>query len=243
MIVRLLPKALAAVLASLALLLLAGCMYPEDQSPGNNASAREAVLTVQDAVDRYREQTGLLPIQNADETIPQYEKYKVDFGKLKRLGYVSQVPGAAFESGGAYQFLIIDEETNPLVRLLDLTVFQSVAGVQKKVDEYRAGHANRNPAGDEVYPGFASVDFSKLGMKSLEIRSMYSRQTLNLLVDEAGQVFVDYGIDIATALNKAEVKPGANEDLRRMLIDASYFVPVRSPAYQLVNGEPTAVRS
>jgi len=241
--VRLLSRAIAAGLAILALFLLAGCMYPEDQSPGNNASAREAMLTVQDAVDRYFEQTGLLPIQNADETIPLYEKYKVDFGKLKRLGFIAQVPGAAFESGGAYQFLIIDEETEPLVRLLDLTVFQAVVGVQKKVDEYRGGHANRNPAGDEVYPGYASIDFSKLGMKSPEIRSMYSRQSLNLLVDEEGQVFVDYGIDIATALKKAEAKPGADEDLRRSLIEASYFVPVRSPAYRLANGEPTAVRN
>jgi hypothetical protein len=220
---------------------LTGCLYPDDQTPNSQASARESVLTVQDAVDRYKEQTGLLPIQNAKETDPLYEKYRVDFGKLKRMNFIVQIPSASYENGGSYQFLIIDEDTKPLVKLLDISVFQTVMDVQKKVDEYRSKRSNQNPAGVEIYPGFAIVDFNKLGTKAPDIKSVYSRQSLNLLVNPQGQVLVDYGIDIVTAIKKSGLQPQKDEDLRRQLIEASYFVPVRSPVYHLVDGEPQAV--
>lgn len=139
--------------------------------------------------------------------------------------------------------MIIDEETKPQVKLLDLATFQSINDIQKKINEYRASHGDRNPAGDEVYPGFPVVDFKKLGMKAPDIVSVYSRQTLNVLVDERGQAYVDYGIDIAAAVKKKESKPQSDEDLRRVLIDASYYVPVRSPVYHWIDGEPRAVPS
>jgi hypothetical protein len=240
---RKLPRAMTACLLILILTSMTGCLYPNDQTPGSQVSAREAVLTAQDAVNRYKEQTGLLPIQNAEQSVPLYEKYKIDFGKLKRMGFISQVPSAAFENGGAYQFLIIDEETKPQVKLLDLAVFQAVGNVQKKVDQYRLDHSNRNPAGDEVYPGFPEIDFGKLAMSVPDIRSMYSHQPLNLLVNDRGQVLVDYGIDIAAALKKLSAKPTVSEDLRRLLVEASYYVPVRSPSYHLVNGEPQAIQT
>jgi hypothetical protein len=41
-------------------------------------------------------------------------------------------------------------------------------------------------------------------------------------------------------LNKSKVKPDADKDLRTLLVDSSDFVPVKSPAYRLVNGEPQA---
>ncbi|MCD9021213.1 hypothetical protein [Cohnella silvisoli] len=240
---RKLMRIMTLSLLTLIIMSMTGCLYPEDQSPGSQVSAREAVLTVQDAVDRYKEQTGLLPIQNSEETVPLYEKYKVDFGKLKRMSFIAQVPSAAFENGGSYQFLIIDEETKPVVKLLDITVFQAVGDVQKKVDEYRRNHSNQNPAGNEIYPGFREVDFDKLVMSAPDIRSMYSHQSLNLLVNDSGQVLVDYGIDMATAVKKADAKPLQTADLRRVLIEASYFVPVRSPVYHWVNGEPQAVKA
>jgi len=228
-------------LAALLLVALTGCLYPEDRTPRNDATAREAVLTVQDAVDRYKEQTGVLPIQNADETVPLYEKYKVDLGKLKRMGYIGRIPSAAFENGGNYQFLVVDEETKPLVRLLDVTAFQAVDSVQKKMDQYRSSRGNRLAAGDEMYPGLRSVDFAKLGMKDPGVRSMFSNQTLNWLVDEQGKVYADYGIDIATAAKKAGTEPASNEDLRRVLVEESYYVPVRSPEYRWIDGDPQAI--
>lgn len=228
------------VLAAAAMLLLvsSGCLYPSDQTPGSNVSARNTVMAVQDAVDRYRESTALLPIQNADQSVPQFEKFKVDFGKLQRMGYIESIPKLAFENGGGYLFLVIDEETNPTVKLLDLSVHQAIAAVQQKVDTYRNG--GNDPAGAEAYPGFRYLDFDKLGMARPDIRSMYSQRPLELMMSDAGRVYADYGIDIAEALKKTETTPDADEDLRRRLVQASDFVPVVSPVYKWVDNSPQA---
>jgi hypothetical protein len=238
---RVFHRTVAAAVLSIALLSLSGCLYPNDQTSGGEASARESVLTIQDAVVRYFEQTGLLPIQNADQSVPLYEKYKIDLGKLQRTGYLGSVPSVAFEKGGHYQFLIIDEETKPQVKLLDLSLYQTVGDVQNKVNAYRKVNNNANPASTEVYPGFASIDLDKLGIKMPDVRSDYSNQPLNLIVNKEGQVFVDYGIDIATAIRKSESPPKADADLRRYLIDASYYVPVKSTVYHWVTDAPQAV--
>jgi hypothetical protein len=231
-----------AALAALAAMMLAlsGCLYPEEETPGRSASARQAVLAVQDAVDQYQKATGLLPIVSADESVPLYEKFKIDLGKLKRMDYLGSVPSDAFESGGNYQFLIIDEETKPAVKLLSIPVYQQAGDVQKKVDAYRDRHGGRPPEGDELYPGFWSVDFGELGMKDPGIRSMFSGQTLGMMTDAAGRVYADYGLDIATAVGKSGATPAAGDDLRRVLVDQSYYVPVKAPVYHWVNGEPQA---
>jgi hypothetical protein len=222
----------------LLLMAVSGCMYPQDQTPGQNVSAREAVLTVQDAVDRYKDKTGLLPIQNADASVPLYEKYRVDFAKMQRMGYLSSIPHDAYENGGSHVFLIIDEETKPQVKLLDLAVYQGIDGIQKKADEYRAAHAGNNPAGDEACPGFRFVDFGKLGSSKPNLTSMYSHRPLELIMDGKGKVYGDYAIDIAEALKKTNIHPIPDEDLRQRLADASYFVPVKSPVYRWVSGAP-----
>lgn len=229
----------AVLAAAVAMLLLSsGCLYPADQTPGSNVSVRNTVLAVQGAVDRYRESTELLPIQNADASVPEFEKFKIDFGKLQRMGYIESIPKLAFENGGGYLFLVIDEETNPTVKLLDLAVHQAIASVQKKVDAYRAGGGD--PTGTEAYPGFRYLDFDKLGMARPDIRSMYSKRPLELMLSDAGRVYADYGIDIAEALKKSETPPDADEDLRRRLVQVSDFVPVVSPVYKWVNDSPQA---
>ncbi|MBB6735768.1 hypothetical protein [Cohnella zeiphila] len=228
------------ILMAVTALALSGCLYPEEETPGNNASARQAVLSVQDAVDQYQKATGLLPIVSADESVPLYEKFKIDMGKLKRMDYLGSVPSVAFESGGNYQFLIIDEETKPTVKLLNISVYQNAGDVQTKVDAYMDKHGGEPPKGDELYPGFWSVNFDKLGMKEPKTNSMYSGQSLGFMTDASGRVYVDYGLDIATAVGKSGTSPAAGDDLRRSLVDQSYYVPVKAPVYHWVNGEPQA---
>ncbi|MBO9597744.1 MAG: DUF3939 domain-containing protein [Cohnella sp.] len=238
---RYISRIAALTLLIVPLLSLSGCLYPDDQTPGGEASARESVLTVQDAVDRYFEQTGVLPIENANEFTPLYEKYRINLDKLQRADYLGSVPPIAFEKGGRFQFLIIDEETKPQVKLLDLVVHQQVGEVQKKVVDYFASHKGVIPAGEQVYPGYVSVDFDKLGIDAPDIRSVYSRQPVNLIMDIAGKVYVDYGIDIVTAIGKSETPPNGDTDLRRYLIDASYYVPIKSAEYRWVDNAPQPV--
>lgn len=234
-------RPIAAAACAAWMLLATGCLYPQDQTPGNQASTRGAVAAVQDAVDRYQEATGVLPILNADASVPLYEKFKIDFAKMKRTGYLETVPKAAFESGGAYVFLIIDEETDPAVKLLDVAAFQAIASVQQQVDAYRKRNGDALPAGAEADPGFHYVDFDKLGTQPPKLSSVYSRRPLELMVDEQGRVYADYRVDIAEAMEKKPAEAAADEDLRRRLIEASDFVPVKSPVYREVDGMPQAV--
>jgi len=233
-------RAAALAILVLAMTALSGCLYPDDATPGHDASDRQAVLAVQDAVDRYKEATGLLPIVSAGESTPVYEKFKIDLGKLKRMDYLGSIPAAAFENGGHNQFLVIDEETKPTVKLLNIPAFQQATTVQGKVDAYMDKHGGKPPLGEERYPGFWSVDFKKLSASEPDVRSMYSGQSLSFLTDEAGRVYYDYALDIATAVRKSGKTPSADEDLRRVLVDESYYVPVKSPVYAWASGEPVA---
>ncbi|RUS48164.1 hypothetical protein [Cohnella sp. AR92] len=235
-------SAAIAVMASAALT-LSGCMYPEEQTPGNSSSARQAVLTVQDAVDQFQQGTGLLPIVSADESVPRYEKFKIDLAKLKRMDYLGSIPKAAFENGGKDQFLLLNEETDPEVKLLDIVVYQKAVDVQRKVDAYMDSHGGEIPAGEERYPGFWALDADELGSKLDAVKSMYSGQSLDYMVDEKGEVYLDYALDIATAIGKAGAAPAADADLRSYLVDESYYVPVKAPEYRWKDEQPLAVVS
>lgn len=224
------------------LLALTGCMYPKENTPGGMASAREAVLIVQDAIDRYYADKEVLPIHNADQTVPVYEKYRIHFGRLKSSGYLANVPPAAFESGGSNQFIIIDEETKPTVKLLDLVVFQAVADMQKKVDQYRMNNAQNVPAGEDRYEDFTVIDYKRLGTKEPTVLSMFSRNPLELLLDKNGQVYADYAFDLMTAVQKSGATPQPDTDMRHYLIDQSYYVPVKSPVYYWKDGAPIPVQ-
>jgi hypothetical protein len=231
-------RAQAAVLIASAL--LTGCLYPQDRLAQNRMPPRDAVWLVQAAVDDYRRDTGLLPIKNADPDTPRYEKYVVDLAKLKRTGYVTDLPAAAFEKGGNYYFLVLDEETEPIVRLMNITVLQQLNDLQERVNEYKSSHGGALPAGEPVYPSFAALDYGKLGGRKPDIRSVFSGHPINVLVHDSGAVFADYGIDVRRLVESMGAAPEPDEDLRGLLARETLFVPVKSPVYYWIHGDPTA---
>ncbi|GGD69281.1 hypothetical protein [Paenibacillus nasutitermitis] len=220
--------------------LLSGCMYPDAQL--DKQPAKDAILNVQTVINQYQKDTGLLPIQNSDQTTPLYEKYRIDFAKLQRMNYLSSIPETAYEKGGTYYYLIINEETQPSVKLMNLAIYQKANDVQAALKTYMNGHNGELPSSGEAYPDFMRIDFKKLGIKEPAIRSMFTGQTLSTLADVKGNVYIDYGSDIMQALQKtAGSGLKQDQDLRELLADSSDFVPVKSPVYHLVNGEPQAV--
>ncbi|WP_310829329.1 hypothetical protein [Paenibacillus pedocola] len=227
------------LLAGIILLLsvLAGCMYPEEQmQPGS--SSRESVRRVQAAVDDYQQVEGLLPILNSDEATPRYEKFVVDLEKLRQQGYLEEIPSAAFEKGGNSYFLILDEETAPVVKLMDLVTVQKVNDVQRQVNRYKADHGGKLPAGEERYPGLFSIDSKQAGTSGITLKSVYSGEPLEFMMDKNGRVYVDYVLDIMSAIDKNGSTPGPDKDLRTELETASFYVPVKSLPYLWVSGKP-----
>ena len=233
----------AAFVALLIMLLsLSGCMYPKDQLKQNQVAPKEAVRNVQAAIDQYKAETGMLPIKNSTAETPTYEKFYVDFAKLGRTGYLTDIPSSAFENGGSYSFLIIDEETKPRVKLLDILAFQRINDIQSWVTAY-IQTTSELPKGEQVYPGFYLIDYKSMNKTAPTIRSVFSGQTIQALVDDNGVVYSDYGIDIMQFVQKSgKTDFDAAFDLRTLLVDSTDFVPVKSPAYRFVNNEPQAVQ-
>lgn len=226
---------------SLLLTLLSGCMYPNEMKRENQVAAGEYMMVVQNSIDQFKKATGVLPIKNRENDTPIYEKYLIDFKKLKERNFISTIPANAFENGGTSIYVLINPETKPEVKLMDLTAFQKVDEVQKKVDEYISKNNGALPKGDQVAPKFYVLDFGKLGTKREQVLSVYTRSVaLPLLVHESGKVVIDYAIEIMKlSEKKPELKQvSADKDLREELVANSYYVPVHSFPYHWVNGQP-----
>ncbi|SFI55967.1 hypothetical protein SAMN02799624_01374 [Paenibacillus sp. UNC496MF] len=236
-------SAAAALVLVCTAVLLSGCLYPRDRLEQNQKPPKDAILNVQTIVDQFQKDTGLLPIQNSDEQTPVYEKFKVDFDKLQRMNYLSAVPASAYEKGGSYYYLVINEEKDPTVKLMNLVIYQKANDLQASVKAYAGAHGGKLPAGQQLYPSFAAIDFKALGVKDPELRSVFTGSVLTAMTDPDGTVYLDYGPDLMQQLGKLPggEKPEPDADLRTLLVDGSDFVPVKSPLYKLVNGEPQAV--
>jgi hypothetical protein len=226
------------LLATVLLVTLGGCMYPQEKREAMRTPPAESVLIVQNAVDRFYEEQGYLPIKNFDEHTPLYERYKIDFEKLMNMQYIHTVPSSAFENGGHYYFVLVDVEENPTVKLLDLLTIQTVGNIENDIHQY-AQKNGRYPLGEPVTGGWYRLDYAALGLKSSPVKSVFSGTYTGLLIHETGAVAVDYAPDIMTLVQR-EQRSGwdEDEDLRKLLIDHSYFVPVRSYPYYWKEGQP-----
>jgi hypothetical protein len=230
--------------AIMVVILLSGCMYPQEQRKQNQIATSEFVVVVQNAVDQFHAKTGVLPIKNSEETTPIYEKYPIDFKKLKERSLISNVPANAFENGGTAIYVLIDVETKPAVKMMDLTSFQQTVEAQKLVDEYKSAHNGQIPKGEPVAPSFYRIDFGKLNKKPLQIQSMYTRQViLPLIMNEAGLVSIDYAEEIMRLIDKKSLQGSLDpkQELRELLVKESYYVPARSYPYRWLNAQPTPV--
>lgn len=233
-------RAISMLMVILLILMATGCLYPGENKGQKLVSYRESVNRIQLAVDDYQKEEGLLPIINADQDTPRYEKFRVDLNKLKNKGYLDEIPATSFEMGGSAYFLILDEETNPTIKVMDLVTVQKINEVQLAVDKYKRNHANDLPVGEVVYPNLHAVDLVKIGVPKLKLASVYSGQDMKFIMDAQGTVYADYAFDIMQAIENSEIKPIANKDLRVYLEEASQLVPVKSLSYLWENGLPVA---
>ncbi|AIQ13519.1 hypothetical protein PDUR_17530 [Paenibacillus durus] len=229
----------AGVLGTLLLtLFLSGCLYNGKEEGRTAVSYHESVSRVQSAVDDFYQKEGLLPILNADRETPRFEKFRIDLDKLNKKGYLDDIPAAAFEKGGSAYFLLLDEERNPTVKVMDLVTVQAVNDVQRKVNLYRSAHNGELPAAGELYPGLYKIDGKKAGTERLKLTSVYSGQEMDFIMDKTGGVYADYAFDIMSAIDRIGVQPATGEDLRSLLLESFWFVPVKSLPYYWVGGQP-----
>ena len=77
-------------------------------------------------MDAYQENNGgLLPIKTRDMETDIYIKYPIEFSKIVPA-YTEKIPSNAYEKGGIFQYVLMDVETNPTVKLVDLRVAERI---------------------------------------------------------------------------------------------------------------------
>lgn len=221
------------------LFLLTGCLYPENRLSKNNIPNEVQLENVQRAIDSYREQeNGLLPIKTKNEDTPIFQKYVIDFKKLKEKSLISDIPGNAFENGGVYQYVLIHPEEDPTVKLIDLRISEQLRSLRYDINRYLQNN-QYPPYKSQVAQGIYDLDYKKLGLDApLTVTSPYSQEPLPVYIKGNGELVVDYRKDLYNFLQNEEHSFENGDDIRYLLVNHSPFVPVYSPAYTIENGEP-----
>ncbi|MCF6137584.1 hypothetical protein [Pseudalkalibacillus berkeleyi] len=222
---------------SLSFALLTGCLYPEDKLTQNRVPYKQQLNAVQDAVNQYRVDNGVLPIQNRDQDTKKYIKYPIEFGKLVPR-YLSEAPGNSFENGGVYQYVLVNVEKEPEVKLVDLEAVEQVKDYRMKLRLYRQKH-KYPPYKDVLGNGRYTLKYKELGYKEQPVvKSRFSGNNLPLIVDGKNEVYIDYSMDLYQALQNKDHQYENGDDIRDILMEDSPFVPAYSVPYTVKDGEP-----
>lgn len=215
--------------------LLSGCLYPEENLNQNEVPYDDQLQSVQSAVNQFQtEEGGILPIKTKEDDPDIYEKYPVDFSKISPR-FMAEPPGNAYESGGIYQYVLIDVETNPAVKLIDLRIAEQIRSIRVRLLAHEFP-----PFKDTLANNVYTLDFKELGYEDEPyITSPYSGKQLPLVMSGDGTIYIDYAADLYAALQETDSPPAPGEDIRSLLTQSSPFVPAYSLPYTVdEQGEP-----
>lgn len=218
---------------------LSGCLYPESEKAKNQIPHEQQLEMVQNAVEQYKEEkNGLVPIKTKPEDTPIFEKYLIDFNLLKEANVLTETPGNAFENGGFYQYAILYPEDDPQVRLIDLRLTETLRMVNVQLDVYRSEHLYP-PFGEKIDENIYTIDYEELGLKEAPtVVSPYSQKKLPIIMNENGELFIDYRIDLYEALQEYDHSYENGDDIRFILAENTPFLPAYSLPYTIEDGEP-----
>lgn len=226
------------MVSSMAVLFLSGCLYPNNELAKNQMPNESQLEMVEKSVLQYREENnGLVPIKTKDADVDQYEKYLIDFNTLKEHQLLTEIPGTAYENGGIYQYTIIDPEDDLKVKLIDLRLSELLRDINTKINIYRSKNMFP-PFGEQIDDGIFKLNYKKLGYKDEPVAvSPYSKDNLPIIMNEAGEVYIDYRIDLQRALEEFDDSYQDGEDIRSILVNHYPFVPAYSLPYTVIDGD------
>lgn len=200
------------------------------------------IESVQSAVDQFqKDNNGILPIKTREADTPIYRKYPIDFNRLIPR-YLQDAPGTAFESGGVYQYVLVDVENQPKVKLIDLRVVDVIRELNLRINFYRQENKFPPFKGTLATNRF-TIDYDKLGYEEPPyVVSPYSGNNLPLMIDGEGTIFIDYSIDLYKLLQETPHQYKFGDDIRELLVNNSVFVPAYSVPYTVENNEPVFLK-
>ncbi|WP_033544144.1 hypothetical protein [Planococcus sp. CAU13] len=217
-------------------LFLSACMYPESERAESLMPHEDQLISVQDGVNKYRNASGgLLPIKTRDMDVDQYIKYPIDFSKIVPA-HISKIPPNAFETGGIFQYVLVDVEENPSVKLVDLRIPETI----RTVNVRKSANGGKAPIAEIVADNVYRFNYNLMGFKEEPtVLSPYSGRNLPLVVTGSGDVYVDYSMDLFTALQEYEGELEEGQDIRFLLYEDHPVVPAYSLPYTIdENREP-----
>ncbi|KSU63479.1 hypothetical protein AS034_04295 [[Bacillus] enclensis] len=220
---------LTGMILVLTMTVLSGCLYPEKELNQNQIPYDAQVKAVQEAVEQYQDaNSGLLPIKTRDKDTPIYQKYPIDFRKLSPQ-YLSEIPGNAFENGGIFQYVLLDVEENPTVKIFDLRMAEKIREIKIRINAQ--GYP---PFKEQVAHNVYKLNYEEIGMdKEVYVDSPYSNKKLPLVINGSGEIFVDYSMDLYEKLQSTNKTIQEGTDIRTLLTEDSLFVPAYSLPYTI----------
>ncbi|WP_246942214.1 hypothetical protein [Bacillus pinisoli] len=219
--------------------LLSGCLYPDDRLAQNTIPYKEQLVSVQSAVNQFKEDSGgLLPIKDRDMATPIYQKYPIDFGKVVPR-YMAEPPSTAYENGGIYQYVLVDVEENPTVKLIDLRLADAIRDLKTRINMFKQTNGGYAPLDQVLASHIYTIDYEKLGYKEPPfVVSPFTGENLPFIMSNEGEIYIDYSIDLYKLLQESDHNFQPGDDIRPLLLLDSVFVPAFSVPYTINNNEP-----
>lgn len=215
--------------------ILSGCgasfsASPEEQRVQQQVSEAD-LLTMQQAVEAFQQQTGVLPIKTKAHDTPLYIKYPIDFQQLVPT-YMAKIPANAYEQGGIYQYVLYDVEQHPTVKLVDLHAAERIRDINLRV------FVQQYPAfKQQLAPFVYSLDYEKMGLDELTVKSPYSTTHLPIVVTTQGEPIVDYRIDLQRFIDEGVITATPGDDLLALVADQFDVLPAYSVPYTVDDNE------
>lgn len=224
-------KRILLVVSFLAVSVLSGCMFPESNRV-DNVPYEDQLKSVQTAVDSFKATTGVLPIKTKPAETPLMERYPIEFSRLVPR-YLADPPTNSFEGGGLFLYVLVDAETKPTVKLIDLRVTERLQTLQTNINSFRVKEG-KYPFKASLGKNQFTIDYDLVFVsEEPTVPSPYTENELPIYVDGSGQLFVDYRADLEVALENTDVEPKVGEDIRYLLYNDSPFAPAYSQGYTI----------
>lgn len=211
--------------AALALFVLTGCMYPDDERAGSNIPPETDIDNVQSAVENFREKEGgILPIKTTEDSV-EYLKYPVEFTRIVPE-YLSEIPVTAYENGGNFQYVILDAEDNPTVKIADLAIIEELRSLSLRIN----GMGEHVELGEQIGPNVYQLDLEHYNLaENPTVTSPYTGRELNVYYSGGEEFVVDYRDDLNLMIENEGLEFETGEDIREVLYELTPIVPIYAP--------------
>ncbi|MGL4521766.1 MAG: hypothetical protein ACRCWQ_04390 [Bacilli bacterium] len=219
---------------------LTGCMYKE-QVKSTDRPSESDIEVVDKAVAAFSEDNGgLLPIVNKEMDMNKYVKYPIDFKRLVGR-YLDDYPSNSYDAGGIFQYVIVDPETDPKIRLVSIRLAEELSMYNLQMNSY-LGRKKYPPFGKQLSNTYWTIDTKKFGMKTKPtVTSPYSGEQLPVVMHFSGQMYVDYSIDVSAFI--AEHQITNSENILDEMAKKSFIAPAWGIPLAVENGKIVVIQS